>query len=228
MSHRPRIAILGRFAASSSATRLEAVAIARRLLELVWEAGGEPITFLPVSNSNWAERLIGIDGVLMPGGGDVNPERYGEVIESDEVNGINDLQDETDISLIDFALANGLPMLTICRGTQIANVALGGTLVQHMGVPHRAHIAPVTVESELEQLGLSSQPLQCSCYHHQIIRQLGNGVTPIAHAAEGHIEAVKYDLNTWAYGLQWHPEDNFREEHWQLEIVKKFIDAARG
>jgi putative glutamine amidotransferase len=90
---RPRIAILGRFAESTSVTRYAAVVNARRLLDLVWAAGGEPLTLLPVSKSDWAERLQGIDGVLMPGGSDINPKRYGEAPSSDHIYGVDDLQD---------------------------------------------------------------------------------------------------------------------------------------
>lgn len=223
---RPRIAILGRFAEHTSVTRYAAVVNARRLLELVWAAGGEPITLLPVAGSDWSQRLSDIDGVLMPGGSDVSPERYGEKPETDEIYGVDDLQDEVDISLVRYVLEAGLPLLTICRGTQVTNVALGGTLLQHMPDPHRHHVAEVSFIDHLADLGVNG-PVQASCYHHQIIKELGSGITPIAFAAEGHIEAVKYEAKAWAYGLQWHPEDNFDVDDAQLEIVRKFIEAAR-
>lgn len=225
---RPRIAILGRFADSTSVTRYAGVVNARKLLELVWEAGGEPLTLLPVSNSNWAQRLEGIDGVLMPGGSDVNPRAYGEEPTSDEIYGVDELQDEVDLSLVKYVFEQGIPLLTVCRGTQVTNVALGGTLLQHMDQPHRHHVAPVTIEHNATELGLSSEVVAASCYHHQIIKTLGKGVTPIAHAAEGHIEAVRYDnAKTWAFGVQWHPEDNFHEDAAQLEIATAFVNACR-
>jgi putative glutamine amidotransferase len=98
-----------------------------------------------------------------------------------------------------------------------------------MNDPHRHHVAEVTFESNVEDLGLSQPTVHASCYHHQILKDLGRGVTPIAHAAEGHVEAVRYDsAKNWAFGLQWHPEDNFDEDQAQLEIVRTFVDAARG
>jgi putative glutamine amidotransferase len=226
VGHRPRIAIVARFAESTSATRYEAIVTARRLAEGVWAAGGEPLTFLAVAHSDWTERLDGIDGVLMPGGGDVDPRNYGQDPISDELYGMDMMQDEVDISLIRHVVSVGLPMLAICRGMQITNVALGGTLTQHMEKPHLHHVAPVTVDSHTAELGLTDSTVSASCYHHQAIDKLAKGLTVIARAAEGHIEAVKIDSTGWAFGVQWHPEDNYDIERGQLEIFERFVRAA--
>ena len=224
--HRPRIAIVARFAESTSATRYEAIVTARRLAEAVWAAGGEPLSFLAVESSNWAERLDGIDGVLMPGGADIDPRNYGQEPKSDELYGVDPMQDSVDISLIRHVLRTGLPMLAICRGMQITNVALGGTLVQHMSDPHLHHVAAVTVDDCSEELGLSNAIVIASCYHHQAIDSVADGLTVIARAAEGHVEAVKIESAGWAFGVQWHPEDNYDTERGQLEIFERFIRAA--
>jgi len=226
VGHRPRIAIVARFAESTSATRYEAIVTARRLAEGVWAAGGEPLTFLAVPNSDWTERLDGIDGVLMPGGADVDPRNYGQEPVSNELYGIDSMQDEVDISLIRHVLSVGLPMLAICRGMQITNVALGGTLTQHMDSPHLYHVAPVTLESHTAELGLTNPTLEASCYHHQAIDELAEGLTVIGRAAEGHVEAVKIDSAGWAFGVQWHPEDNYDTERGQLQIFERFVRAA--
>jgi putative glutamine amidotransferase len=226
VGHRPRIAIVARFAESTSATRYEAIVTARRLADGVWAAGGEPLTFLAVPNSDWTERLDGIDGVLMPGGADVDPRNYGQEPVSNELYGIDSTQDEVDISLIRHVLSVGLPMLAICRGMQIANVALGGTLTQHMDSPHLYHVAPVTLESHTAELGLTNPTLEASCYHHQAIDELAEGLTVIGRAAEGHVEAVKIDSAGWAFGVQWHPEDNYDTERGQLHIFERFVRAA--
>ncbi|MEY4981144.1 MAG: hypothetical protein RL174_482 [Actinomycetota bacterium] len=223
---RPRIAILGRFAESTSVTRFAGLVNARRLIEGVWAAGGEPLTMLPVADSDWAQRLAGISGIVMPGGSDVNPERYGQKPASKELYGIDDLQDEVDISLVKYALEAGIPVLSICRGFQITNVALGGTLVQDMEVHHRHHVAPVTFDKYAAELGLSSATVEASCYHHQIIDQVAPGVEVIAHSAEGHIEAVKYPGKGWAFGVQWHPEDNFDSISPQLELLGTLVREA--
>jgi putative glutamine amidotransferase len=223
---RPRIAILARFAENTSATRYAAVVTARRLAEVVWAAGGEPLTMLPVAGSDWSERLAGIDGVLMPGGSDINPQQYGQEVESDEVYDVDDVQDDVDIDLVRYVFAHGMPVLTVCRGTQIANVALGGSLVQHMETPHRHVVNPVTVTARAAELGLTDVPVNASCYHHQAIDRLGTGVTPIAVAHDGVIEAVAYDSPGWAFGMQWHPEDNWDSEPENLAIVTAFVRAA--
>lgn len=224
--HRPRIAIVGRFAESTSATRFEAIVTARRLAEAVWAAGGEPLTFLAVEGNTWTERLAGIDGVLMPGGADIDPRNYGQEPSSDELYGIDPMQDAVDISLIRHVLKTETPMLAICRGMQITNVALGGTLVQHMNHPHLHHVAPVTVESHADDLGLTEATLEASCYHHQAIDRVADGLTVIARAAEGHVEAVKIESAGWAFGVQWHPEDNYDTEPGQLKIFERFVRAA--
>ena len=223
---RPRIAILARFAENTSATRYAAVITARRLAEAVWAAGGEPLTFLPVAGSNWAERLDGIDGVLMPGGADVNPGSYGQDISSDHVYDVDDLADEVDISLVTYALGTGMPVLTICRGTQITNVARGGTLVQHMDEPHQHYVAPVTIEKYHSEMGLSSPVVEASCYHHQVIDTLGEGLEVIARSAQGDVEAIKIDAAGWAFGVQWHPEDNYDTNKPQAELFERFVSEA--
>lgn len=208
-------------------TRFAGLVNARRLLEALWEAGCDPITLLPVSDSNWSERLGGIAGVVMPGGSDVAPQRYGQQPASPELYGIDDLQDEVDLALVDYVLASNIPLLSICRGFQVTNVALGGTLIQDMPKHHRHHQAQVTFEKHLEELGLTKPSLTASCYHHQVIDRLADGVEVIARAQEGHIEAVKYPSKAWAFGVQWHPEDNFDSEPGQLEILRAFVAACR-
>jgi putative glutamine amidotransferase len=223
---RPRIAILARFAENTSATRYAAVITARRLAEAVWAAGGEPLTMLPVADSDWSERLHGIDGVLMPGGADINPKTYGQEISSEHVYDVDDLADEADISLVKYALKTGIPVLAICRGLQITNAALGGTLIQHMDAPHQHHVASVTIDQYVDELGLSSATLQASCYHHQMIDEVAPGLEVIGRSAEGYVEAVKIDSPAWAFGVQWHPEDNYDSETGQLELLARFVSEA--
>lgn len=223
---RPRIAILARFAESTSATRYGAIVTARRLADGVWAAGGEPLSMLAASGSDWADRLRGIDGVLMPGGADINPATYGQEISSEHVYDVDNLADEADISLVKYALEHGIPVFAICRGLQITNVALGGTLVQHMETPHQHHVAAVKIDSYIDELGLSTATVEASCYHHQMIDQVAPGLEVIAHSAEGFIEAAKFDSPGWAFGVQWHPEDNYDTNAPQLELLTRFVQEA--
>lgn len=222
---RPRIAILGRIAEQTSVTRHDGIVTALRLAQAVWEAGGEPLTLLPVAGADLGERLAGIDGVLMPGGGDVNPNRYGQEPSTDRIYGVVDVQDETDIQIFEYAVANALPILAICRGFQIINVARGGTLVQDMAVPHTHHIETISVERP-ELLGVEHSDVLASCYHHQCVDELGEGLEVIARAAAGHVEAFRIDAPAWSVGVQWHPEDNFNSVRENLSIFERFIVEA--
>ena len=224
---RPRIAIPARLAESTSVTRFGAVVTARKLAELIWDAGGEPISFLPVESEGWQERLEGFQGILLPGGADIDPQLYGQGHKSNELYGIDSLQDESDISLVHYALQSETPLFTICRGTQVANVALGGTLLQHMNKPHLNEVSTIEFKSFDSDLGVKDSLLLISCFHHQSIDTLAQGISPLAFAREGHVEAVRYPSNSWAFGVQWHPEDNYKEVSGQLEMLKAFVNAAR-
>ena len=226
--NRPRIAILGRFADGSTATRSRAVVSARALVESVWNAGGEPITLLPTSDTDWSTRLRGFSAVLMPGGGDLNPELYGQTPESDELYGIDPLQDSSDLSLTKWAIENKVPFLAICRGFQLVNVAFGGTLVQHMQNDHRHVVHQLHLDADAERLGVDSSVLESSCYHHQAIDRLGEGLRVIARAAEGHVEAMAIDNGAWAYAVQWHPEDNAADNAQQAGLFAKFVEQAKN
>jgi putative glutamine amidotransferase len=226
MASRPKIAIVGRFTEHASAIRSLGVVSARRLLEAVWAAGGEPITFLPVENPNWAERLQDIRGVLIPGGGDLNPKWYGEEPDTEELYGVDDLQDENDFSIARYAFDNGLPVLAICRGFQLVNVLMGGSLVQHMDKDHRHFIHSIKIDKDSEGLGLTNPVLECSCFHHQAIKELGKGLEVLARAEEGHVEAFKIEAKAWSYGVQWHPEDNYTTNQQQMDLFRKFVSES--
>ena len=227
-SHRPRIALLGRFAEQTSVTRFDGVVTARTLAESVWNAGGVTLTLLPVAHRNWEQRLRGMDGVLMPGGGDLNPAAYGQTSVSDKVYGTDDDQDQSDLELVTYALGAGIPVLAICRGLQVVNVARGGTLVQDMEHDHRHHVAPVTISSFADEMGFGAAVVTASCYHHQMIDQLGSGLGVNALSAEGFVEAVKIFSPGWAFGVQWHPEDTADTDPRQAELFARFVkEAAR-
>jgi len=226
VSNRPRIALVGRFTEHASAIRSLGVVSSRRLLESIWNAGGEPITFLPVENPDWTSRLEGIDGVLLAGGGDIDPRRYGEEPSTEELYGVDVLQDENDFTIAEYALKNGLPVLAICRGFQLVNVLRGGTLVQHMEKDHRHFVHNIEIQSEVQELGLSKPVLEASCYHHQAVKDLGEGLEVLARSEEGHVEAVKIAAKAWSYGLQWHPEDNSATSQQQHELFVKFVSEA--
>ena len=225
---RPRIALLGRFAEHTSATRYAAVVSARALLESLWLAGAEPVTLLPApgpEGMDWPARLSGVDGVLLAGGADIDPRLYGESDIHPEVYDVDALQDEADISLATYCLDGGIPTLAVCRGLHIVNVARGGTLVQHMDAHHRHVVHDVVVEREVP--GFAAGPITASCYHHQCVDQLGEGLEVIGRAEDGTIEALAIDSPGWAFAVQWHPEDTAKDDPRQLEVLQALVAASR-
>ncbi len=234
MRSRPLVAVPGRFSASASALRYGALVNARALLRLVHAAGGEPLTVLPVAPDGRVEpgevaaRLGFADAVLLPGGADVDPARYGQRITSDEVYDVDAEQDGFDLAVARWALDAGIPLLAVCRGMHVVNVAEGGTLEQHMAEPHRhvVHEVDVAAGSLLEKASPGGRST-VSCFHHQRLATLAPTVLPTATAADGTIEAVERTTGGWFLGVQWHPEDTWTGDEAQLELMRAFVDAAR-
>lgn len=226
---RPVIAIPGRFTESASALRYRGVVAARKLLEAVWAAGGDPHVLLPAEGpdaTDWAVRLRGVDGVLLPGGGDVNPRRYGGDPTHVSLYDVDEVQDETDFTVAAHALAHGIPTLAVCRGLHVVNALLGGTLVIDMDVHHRHHVHRVEIEDPDDLLGVGNAPITCSCYHHQAVERLADGITVLGRAEDGVVEAVAIRSEGWAAGVQWHPEDTYDMDPDQLLPFRKLVREA--
>jgi putative glutamine amidotransferase len=224
MNSRPRIALVGRFTNSASALRYAGVVCSRALLESVWNAGGDPVTLLAAPESNWAQRLAGFQGVLLAGGGDINPSRYGQV-PHESVYDVDDLQDDSDFELTQFALDQGIPTLAVCRGLHVVNVLRGGTLTQDMAVNHR-HVVQEVKVSDFETFGFTSELINTSCYHHQAIDQLGSGLEVLGRGPDGTIEAVGIESSGWARGVQWHPEDTAKSDPNQHQLFSRLVKES--
>jgi putative glutamine amidotransferase len=172
----------------------------------MWDAGADPVTLLPAAGSDWKQRLDGFQGVLLAGGGDINPTRYGQ--EPDEsVYDVDDLQDDADFELTEYVLSQGIPTLAVCRGLHVVNVVRGGTLVQDMPVNHR-HVVQEVKVSDYESFGFISELVATSCYHHQAI------------------EAVGIESTGWARGVQWHPEDTAKSDPNQSGLFARLVKEA--
>jgi putative glutamine amidotransferase len=233
--HRPLIAVPARFTARASAIRFRGEVLPRALLEAVYEAGGEPLAvhpFAPHGRIDAAgvhevgERLRFADGLLLPGGGDLAPQTWGGAMHA-EVYDVDTDQDAFDLAAAIWAFDERLPLLAICRGTQVLNVARGGTLVEHMSEPHRGvtTAVQVTAGSKLADL-LGADDLTVSCYHHQEIKDVGKGLRPSAVSIPGGtIEAIEAE-DRWAVGVQWHPEDSFEHDPRQRALLAAHIEAA--
>lgn len=227
---RPRIAILGRFTESASALRYRGLVSSRALLEAVWAAGGDPVTLLPGDSPealDWDQRLAGFSGVLLAGGGDIDPARYGGDTEHEAVYDVDPVQDEADLTLADYCLTHGVPTLAVCRGLHVVNVLRGGTLVVDMPVNHRHVVQDIALEEGRDHLGIDDSHVTISCYHHQAVDRLGEGLQVVARAEDGTIEAIVVDAPGWAVAVQWHPEDTWATDPRQVALLRRLVDEAR-
>jgi putative glutamine amidotransferase len=228
---RPLIAIPARFSTTASALRYAAEVNARALIEAVWRAGGEPVGIHP-ADSDVAARLARFDAVLLPGGGDLAPHRYGARDTHDSVYDVDDAQDTFDLRAARQTLSLGLPLLAICRGLQVVNVALGGTLEQDMGGPEREHrhvVHPVEIRrGTLLEQATGTEKAEASCYHHQRVDRPGTGLAVTARAADGTVEGLELPgSRSWFTAVQWHPEDTAHEDPAQQGLFDAFVQAAR-
>ena len=192
-------------------------------VEGVAEAGGVPVVLPPVVGARGAEALLeGMDGLLLSGGSDLDPCYYGEK-PVPELGVTIPERDAFEMALLEHALRRKIPILGICRGMQVLNVALGGTLYQdlpsqtdHMVLlGHRqetpkwqpTHEVEVDEGSKVAEI-LGADELKVNSYHHQAIKELASGLVAVAHAPDGVIEAVESgDLSKrWLIGVQWHAE----------------------
>ncbi|MFI6355097.1 gamma-glutamyl-gamma-aminobutyrate hydrolase family protein [Streptomyces sp. NPDC050743] len=229
---RPLVAIPARFCATTSALRYAAEVSARALIEAVWRAGGEPASIHP-ADGDAAARLARFDGVLLPGGGDLAPHRYGATTTHHSVYDVDDLQDTFDLQVARACLDLGLPLLAVCRGMQVVNVALGGTLEQDMGGPeheHRHLVHPVAIRpGTLLEQAIGAEKADASCYHHQRVERPGRGLTVTATAADGTVEGLELPgARAWFTAVQWHPEDTAREDPAQQGLFDALVRTARA
>ena len=225
---RPRIAILGRWTESASALRYRGVVSSRALLESVWAAGGDPVTLLPGDTPDaldWKSRLSGFGGILLPGGGDVHPSRYGAPVD-ESMYDMDSVQDEADFSLATYALDHGIPMLAVCRGLHVVNALLGGTLIADMPENHRHVVHDVPLVDPSNVLGIDAPSVAASCYHHQAIDRVADGMTVLGRAADGTVEAVAIEARAWTAGVQWHPEDTAATDPKQVALLGRLVAQA--
>ena len=232
--NRPRILIPARFSASASALRFQAEVNARKLVTAVYDAGGEPLTVHPhapdgvVSDDEIADRFGFVDGVLLPGGGDITPVFYGGD-NHDEHYDMDPEQDAFDLAVARWALGSDRPVLAICRGLQIANVALGGSLIAHMASPHRHVTSTLGLDPQCRlSRALGTSTVTISCYHHQALDRLGEGLQGTAWSNDGVVEGVELvdPARSWFLGVQWHPEDTAASDPAQHAVFTEFIAAS--
>jgi putative glutamine amidotransferase len=191
-------------------------------------AGAEPVDLVPGT-----KLLPAVDGLLLPGGWDVDPSFYGEK-RDDKVQETDRELDETELSMFRQAREREIPVLGICRGQQVINVAMGGTLVQHLeghevrelGRSHLAHTIEVDPSSELGRAA-GEDKVRVNSLHHQAIKRLGEGLHQSARGEDGTVEGVESD-DGLIVAVQCHPEELTADMPWARHLFERFVARARS
>jgi putative glutamine amidotransferase len=238
VKHRPIIAV------TLSTHELPRMVHWRRMFEGLHECGATPLAVdCGTTVIDIAALIAHVDGLLISGGGDVDPRIYGADGADPTLSWVNPLRDANEIAAFEAASARGLPVLAICRGAQLVNAAEGGTLYLDLKrdrpspIGHRlgeegltgvAHDVTLTPESTIARwMGLSEAPapIAVNSQHHQGIRDLAASLRATAHAPDGLIEA--YESNGGQLtGVQWHPEINWHDNAHARSLLTGFVEAC--
>lgn len=208
-------------------------------IEAISDAGGLPV-IIPVHVSDDVLRGIyeRLDGVLLPGGGDIRPSVYGQETHPATDN-IIDARDRVELQVAKWAYEEDTPLFGICRGHQVMNVAFGGTLVQDIpsqigvDVTHsistprstHAHTVRIDPDSHLAHI-LGGTEFEVNSIHHQSVEQLAPGARVTAFAPDEVVEGLEVPDKTFILSVQWHPEDLYRDDPAMQRLFKAFVEAA--
>jgi putative glutamine amidotransferase len=238
----PVIAITGYADRSARPPNTFVFALARTYVEAVASSGGAPLILPPYLEGPLLREVFdSIDGLILSGGGDIHPSSFGQ-----EDGGllwrVDRKRDETELSLARWALAEGLPVLAICRGVQTLNVAAGGTLIQdiptqvpnalsHSSVagrplPEIAHTVNVRSDTRLAALTRTGT-LDVNSAHHQAADVVGEKLVVTAQAPDGVIEGLEAPEHRFCIGVQWHPEAMIEHTPQMRGLFEGFIEAAQ-
>jgi len=241
---KPLIAVPGRLGAAGKLSRNAVAFASRPYLDCVLRAGGEPVVLSarPLNAHEARGLLRRFDGLVLMGGSDVNPVRYGQEAHP-RTYGINDENDEFEFVLAAEAVELELPTLAVCRGMQVLNVALGGSLHQHVPdlgevIDHFPAGFPAPPEGILHQIAIGpgtrlakalggAEEITGLSYHHQAVADPASGFSVVATAADGVIEAMEHDVG-WTIGVQWHPEDTAGADPVQQRLYDSFVEQSAG
>ena len=214
-------------------------AVPASYVDAVRAGGGRPVR-LPPGDPDPAALLDGVDGIVLCGGGDIDPARFGGAAAHDAIYSTCAERDDFELALVRECLDRATPTLAICRGLQVLNVACGGDLHVHLpdvvgeSVAHRVsrerhtrHPVRLDPSSRLAAL-LGAEPVTVASWHHQAIDRLGDGLRAVAWADDGTVEAVEVERAPGMLAIQWHPELQFREpDRRQLRLFEELVSMAR-
>jgi putative glutamine amidotransferase len=221
------------------------VVMNQRYYEAVADAGGAPV-LIPLLENIDALRATyeACAGILIPGGVDMDPATYGEA-PHEKLGRIDPDRDRIELQLTRWCIEDKKPLLGLCRGLQVINVAQGGTLFQDIDAQfdgairhdyfptygferdHLSHEVAVEPSSRLHSL-VNLDQLPVNSMHHQGVKQLGRGLVACARASDGLIEAVESTNGHWMVGVQWHPEVFEATDPHTRDLFRGFVEAARG
>jgi putative glutamine amidotransferase len=228
-----RILLPGKLTSSAVGVRGESYSNGLKYSEAIARAGGVTTTVAPLPQhlESVAMLVESSDGVLIQGGGDIDPARYGEPRRSDTIYGIVEAHDAFELAVVKEAVRQDKPILAICRGIQLLNVALGGTLHQDLGdvlsdrESHWDTYHPISLaaDSRVARAMGSTSPQRSHSFHHQAINELAPDLLVVGSAPDGVIEAVEHRTRKWVIGVQWHPEDDAADHPDQQRLFDAFI-----
>lgn len=237
---KPLIGVLSNLSTieSGSSIGLERVFVSNAYVKAIEQSGGVPF-IIPVNTNkeNIKKQIEAMDGIIISGGVDVNPILYNEE-PINELGVIHPDIDEFDVEAIKIALELNKPIMGICRGLQVLNVALGGTLHQDLSYTKCSKIKHVqdtkpylgTHYIEIKEDSLLSEVLGnkilVNTYHHQSIKDIGKELEVIAYSNDGIIEAIQGTGNNFVLGVQWHPEMMCEKDEKMLNLFKKFTSKC--
>lgn len=236
MENRPKIGITGHIAKDNPN-----LSITQSYMEAIFACGGFPL-LLPVKGSEglWLQAAREMDGFLFTGGGDISPSRFGE--ETLQCCGeISPLRDAMELNLLNAILPTGKPVLGVCRGVQLLNVGLHGTLYQDIYLQNAqpflqqhtqklpdylpAHDVFIEEGSLLHRIEKTTR-LPVNTLHHQAVKDCAPGLSVVARSSSGLIEAVEKQDHPFFLGVQWHPERMWHVDAAAKAIFESFVDAC--
>jgi putative glutamine amidotransferase len=213
----------------------DAVALPEQYAEAVRAAGGRPVVLPPRAGDVAAEALEGFDALVLAGGGDVDPSRYGGDARA-QVYGVDGARDDFELGVVRAAVELGLPTLCICRGMQVVNVALGGTLIEHL--PDVAGIGahgtplgePVRHEVRLAEgsrirRAVGTDVVVGTSHHHQGLDRLADTLDAVGWTEDDLVEAVEH-RDSWLVAVQWHPEESAGADRDQAALFAALVERA--
>jgi putative glutamine amidotransferase len=213
-------------------------AVPEAYVAAVRRAGGRALVVAPGDDTPADELLAPFDGLLLMGGGDLDPAYYGATPHP-SLYGIDRDRDEVELRLARWAIERDVPTLAICRGHQVVNVALGGSLHQHLPempglIPHGAPVRDESVNHEVSLVAGSRVAKACGgelvsgvSHHHQAVDRLGEGLVVVGWSPDSVVEAVETEASDgWLVSVQWHPERTAPSDPAQQGLFDALVSAA--